>query len=143
MVNQMNPGGFINAAGGVVVLGLTVPAGIGTAAAVTDAGTIMLGQATAVNAAGQVASGYVEIGGVVGADTLNMPTAVWTAMTQAQQESTMMSFIDTALQNGSQVVFTANPALAPAGTGTAFEYGYITQLGYQIVQSGTSWVVVP
>ena len=87
---------------------------------------------------------YVEIGGVVGADVLNMPTAVWGGMTLAQQQAAMSAWVNSAIQAGSQIVFTNNPALAAAGTGLAYEYQYITKtLELQVVASGTSWIVVP
>jgi RHS repeat-associated protein len=86
-------------------------------------------------------SGYVEIGGAVGADALNIPTAVWQSWSVAEQESAMSGFIDSALNRGAQIVFTNDPALAQAGSGLAYEYQYILDLGYKIVQSGTSWIV--
>ena len=89
-------------------------------------------------------NGWVEVGGIVGAKVLNIPNGVWQGMTVAEQQTTMTGFIDTALLSGAQIAFTNNPALAPAGSGLAFEYAYITgKLGLQIVAQGTGWVVVP
>lgn len=151
LINQINPGGFLNA-----FMGASVLAGVSTGAALVEFGeaflqgviganSIMLGSGTSVNAAtGMVLSGYVEIGGIVGAATVNIPTAVWQAMTPQAQDGVMTGFIDTALMQGLQITFANNPALAAVGSGLAFEYNYITQtLGLQIVQEGTSWVVAP
>jgi hypothetical protein len=75
---------------------------------------------------------------------LNLPTAVWQELSLAEQQTVMSDWINAALQKGSQIVFTNNPAMAPAGSGLAYEYGYITNtVGLQIVQSGTSWIVIP
>jgi hypothetical protein len=116
------------------------------AAGATAADAIILGSAGYVDKlTGIMYSGYVQIGGVVGGATLSMTPAQWQALGQEGQNAAMTGFIDAAIQRGAQIVFTMNPSLAAAAgnAGTAFEYNYITQtLGYQIVQEGTSWVVV-
>jgi RHS repeat-associated protein len=86
---------------------------------------------------------WVQIGGVVGGRVLNVPQQIWAALTRPDQQRVMSGWIDSALRQGQQIIFTENPALAPAGSGLAFEYQYILSLGKQIVQSGTSWVVLP
>jgi hypothetical protein len=145
-VNASNPQGLINAFMGYSALaGVTsgyeyIAAAAGFADGANAANAIMLGSAPFVSD-GVVYSGYVEIGGVLGADTLNMPLSQWLALGQNGQQAAMAGFIDQAIANGNQIIFTSNPALAAAGTGTAFEYGYLVDLGYSVVQQGTSWVV--
>lgn len=137
-INADNPQGFID----VFMLGASLSgaalstgflAATATAYEAFDLGasSIMLGP-----------TGYVEIGGSLGANALNMSQAQWEALGQAGQQQTMEGFIDTALAFGKQIIFTINPTTAAVGSGTAFEYQYITSLGYQVVQQGTSWVVV-
>ena len=91
---------------------------------------------------GAVYSGYIDIGGVIGANTVNIPADVWEAMTTVDREAALTGGIQQALNRGAQVAFTVNPANATGWT--LFEYNFITQtLGKQVAQEGTSWVVAP
>jgi RHS repeat-associated protein len=142
-----DPEGFLNA---FMALSVTAGAGVGAglAAAAADgfisAEAIMLGSSTGVDSTtGTVLSGYIEIGGVLNAQTLNIPTAVWNGMSALEQQAEMAGFINAALEGGADIVFSTNPALAAPTSGLAFEYEYITEtLGMQVVQEGTSWVAV-
>ncbi len=150
-VNGLNPGGLLknfmaySAAAGLGAYE-TLNASFAFADGASAAESIMLGPSTAINpTTGLVYSGYVEIGGTLGADTLSMTPAQWVALGTEGQNATMAGFIDGAIQRGAQIVFTSDPSLAAAtgNAGTAFEYNYITQtLGKQVIQKGTSWVVV-
>jgi RHS repeat-associated protein len=148
-INATNPEGFLNA-----FMGYSVLAGVGSglnlveaagafAEGASAADTLLLGPGGYVDpVTGAVYSGYIDIGGVVGANTINIPADVWETMTLAQQQAALTGGIVQALNSGAQVAFTVNPATATGWT--LFEYNYITQdLGYQVVQQGTSWVVVP
>ena len=73
LVNYYNPGGLINAFG-ASMLG-AIQAG-DTLLSVADASWV-IGGAGNVLVLGRYADGYVEIGGVVGANTFSIPTAVW------------------------------------------------------------------
>jgi hypothetical protein len=147
-VNTDNPGGLLNSF--IVLSAATaMPAAdfVGAANAFAEgasaANAIMLGPGTNL-AAGY--SGYVEIGGAVGAATLSMSPAQWESLGTEGQNAAMAGFIDRAIQIGAQIIFTMDPSSAAAAgnAGTAFEYNYITgTLGKQIVQMGTSWVVEP
>jgi uncharacterized protein RhaS with RHS repeats len=130
MINELDPGQFIDIAG--LAMGAAYIAPIGVAAAGGLAGgTMVLGS-----------SGYVEIAGIVGGEALNIPTDVWEALGDTGQKQVMSEWINAAWNSGMQIVFTNNPALAAQNTGLAYEYEVITQkLGLQVVQSGTSWVV--
>ncbi len=139
-INALDPQGFIDN-----FMVLASATGVALAPALVEATTIAA-QAFELGANSIVLGpqGYVEIGGALGANTLSMSTAQWEALGQAGQQQAMEGFIDMALTFGKQIVFTIDPATAAeAGNlGTAFEYDYITSLGYQVVQQGTSWVVV-
>jgi RHS repeat-associated protein len=109
-----------------------------------DAPPTILGSSYALSAEGTLLPGYVQIAGMVGGQALNVPTAVWNSMSLLDQHATMVTWIDGALAADSQIIFTSNPALAAQGSGLLFEYNYITEdLGLEVVQSGTSWVVNP
>jgi hypothetical protein len=115
------------AAGSILIPAMVT--GVGEFAALS--GTAVLGS-----------SGWVEIGGIVGGQVLNIPKDVWSDLSIVQQQGAMSSWMQSALSSGSQIVFTNDPALAEAGSGLAFEYQYILDRGLQVVQSGTSWIVV-
>jgi RHS repeat-associated protein len=147
-VNSNNPGGFINAfaaystwAGVSAGLGL-VQAASAFAEGVSAADTLLLGPGPYAAAGGAVSSGYVQIAGVIGAASINIPPDVWAVMTTGERGAALTGYISSALNLGAQVVFTSDPALATGWT--QFEYNFITQqLGKQVVQMGTSWVVEP
>jgi hypothetical protein len=147
-VNAQNPQGQFNA-----FLAASALAGIslgpqlaafasGFAEGISAADTLLLGSGPYVDAVTGVAySGYIEIGGVVGASTVNIPADVWSAMSLAEQQAALTGGITEALNSGAQVAYTSNPALATGWT--QFEYNFLINSGYKIVQQGTSWVVVP
>ena len=131
MINELDPGQFINIAG--LVMGAAYISPIGVAAGGLAGGTMVLGS-----------NGYVQIAGVVGGEALNIATSVWDELGLPGQQQVMSQWINAAWNSGMQIVFTNNPALAAPNTGLAYEYQHITgTLGLQIVQSGTSWVVAP
>jgi RHS repeat-associated protein len=146
-VNGLNAGGFLNAFmvfSTATGLGAADIVGAANAFAAGEAGAHAIVLGTSTNLAAGT-SGYVEIGGVLGAETLSMTPAQWAALGTEGQEAAMAGFIDGAIQRGAQIIFTSDPSLAAAAgnVGTAFEYSYLTDtLGYNIVQQGTSWVAV-
>ena len=85
-------------------------------------------------------SSWVDVGSIFGR-VLNFTEKNWIALGEAGQKAAMSGFLDEAFQFQSQIIFTADPALAAEGSPLAFEYEYILRNGYKIVQQGTSWVV--
>ena len=146
-VNYYNPGGLVDsfmaysAAAALPSAAMVSVAGA-YAAGATAADSIMLGTTGFVDQlTGLYYSGYVQIGGVVGAATLSMSPSQWLALGDDGQRAAMGGFIDAAIQRGSQIIFTFDPSLAAEGSGTAWEYEYLTNtLGWVIQQEGTSWV---
>ncbi|MGA7238398.1 MAG: RHS repeat-associated core domain-containing protein, partial [Bryobacteraceae bacterium] len=129
---------FITFATQAALSGVFASAQIAELASLSGSSTVILGPGA--SAAG---AGFAEVGGVVGAETLNIPDAVWQALGSAGQKDAMVGLINGALDRGAQIVFSIDPAAAGAGPGVAFEYQYILSLGLKVVQQGTSWVVVP
>ena len=138
-INAMDPGGFINAyaaAMGTAILGGDL------AMAGADAGWLIESSNNAI-LLGRYADGYVNLGGIVGADTFSIPQSVWETMTPAQQLAANQEFLDSAIANGSTIMFSSDPALAPASSGLAWEYDYLVQQGFKVVQDANGgWVAV-
>jgi hypothetical protein len=76
------------------------------------------------------------LGGIVGANVLNMPDSAWAAMSLAQQETAMVNLINQAISDGDVIVFASNPALAAAGSGLAYEWQYLQSLGATLQSAG-------
>jgi RHS repeat-associated protein len=109
--------------------GLLISKALGLAG---SGGTIVLGS-----------KGYVQIGGVVGADTLSFTDAAWAELGEQGQVDAMRTFIREAIKDGKQIVLTNDPAAADAGHYLKIEYRILKdELGFQVVQSGTGWVAV-
>jgi RHS repeat-associated protein len=90
---------------------------------------------------GRYSDGYVEIGRMLGADVFEIPSQVWAELVkQGQEWAFNQAFIDAAINAGKQIIFLSDPTLAAEGTGLATEWAYLEQLGYKLVQEGTSWV---
>jgi hypothetical protein len=86
-VNSNNPSGFLNAfmastaAAGTAGGAAAILSGFGEG--VAGASTILLGQGGFTDAfTGVYYSGYLQVGGVVGATTLNIPSAIWAQLGQ-------------------------------------------------------------
>ena len=148
-VTESNPQGFVNAFMGYSAL---AGAGYGSqliglagvfAEGASAVNTLLLGSGAYVDPiTGLYYSGYISIGGILGASTLNIPEDVWDAMSQFEKGAALTGGITQALIGGAQVVFSIDPETAAGWT--AFEVQFITEtLKLQIVQEGTSWVVVP
>jgi RHS repeat-associated protein len=122
-VNSSDPGGFLNS-----FMGYSALAGATTgmqfvelAGAFADgasaADTLLLGPGGYVDPiTGAVYSGYIDIGGVVGANTVNIPADVWEAMDTGERAAALTGGITQALNSGAQVAFTINPANATGWT---------------------------
>jgi RHS repeat-associated protein len=135
-INQMNPGGFINAIGASMLAAMTA----GNFALVAADGGLLLTSGSNVLMLGS--DNYVNIAGIVGAATSSIPGSVWDNMTTAQQQGALEALIDSALANGSQIIFNLNPLGSEAGPWLQFEANYLLGLGKSIVQnSNGTWIV--
>jgi RHS repeat-associated protein len=139
LINQMNPGGFINAMG--LAMGGAIAAGDMALAAADGAWLIEASNNTIL--LGRYADGYVNLGGIVGANTFSIPQATWETMTAAQQLAANQAFLDAAIANNSTIMFSSNPALASASSGLGWEYQYLVQQGFKVVQDvNGGWIAV-
>jgi RHS repeat-associated protein len=107
--------------------------------------TYFLGEVVGAEAAVAILGpgNWARIGGILGATVLNIPKDVWESWSPLEQQGALTGFIDTLVAKGAQIISTANPYLAPAGSGLAIEADYLRTLGFMFVQSGTSWIAVP
>ncbi len=144
-INGNNPGGLLD---GFMLS--SVMAGSGGSALAAEAfadgiiaaeNLMVLGPKASVDAAGIVMSSWVDVGSIFGAQMMNTSDAAWTALGFAGQRAAMAGFIQQGLNAGAQIIFTADPSLAPQDSGTWFEWQYILDQGYKVVQEGTSWIV--
>ena len=96
----MNPGGLINNFG-MAMVGAFMAGDI--ALGVADASWVIEGGGGAV-VLGRYTDGYIEIGGVVGASTFGIPTAVWQGMTPSEQLWENRVFLQAAIDNDTTII---------------------------------------
>ncbi len=140
LINQFNPGGFINGFISTMVAQLAAGEIAGAVAtgewAVASAGNILIGR---------TADAYVELGGALGATTFSVPSSVWETLDDAARWALNKAFLDAAVANGSGIILgsDARAALADpdlAGSFFVRELNYLMSLGYTISQDGTQMV---
>lgn len=142
LINQYNPGGFIN------VFGASMVAGVGSAilagsatwaladaswALATNGNTIVLGSG----------AGYITVANQLGANALNVPTAEWQQLVQSGQAwAYNQAFLDAAIANGSDIILSTNFAQAQEVGGFFLqEIQYLQSLGY--VPGPGGWSMIP
>ncbi len=134
LINKGGAPAFVNMLGAVTAVATSGLTGgeFYAWAAVGEAGNAIL--------LGRSADGYVELGGVLGADTFSIPDAVWQTMPPAQQWAANQAFLDAAIQRGADIILGSNPASAPVGSFFWREIQYLISQGYEIAADGVTMV---
>jgi len=137
LINEYNPGGFINTFGAAMIAGVGTAVVAGsTATALADANwalatngnTIVLGSFP----------GYLALANQLGANALNIPASEWSEMTPAQQWATNQAFLQAAIANASDIILSTNVAAAQAGTAFYNEIQYLLGQGCTVGPNGWS-----
>jgi RHS repeat-associated protein len=136
-INQMNPGGFINAFGAAMV------AGVGSAVMAGSAATALADASWALATNGNTIvlgsfPGYLALANQLGANALNIPASEWSEMTPAQQWATNQAFLQAAIANASDIILSTNVAAAQAGTAFYNEIQYLLGQGCTVGPNGWS-----
>ena len=113
--------------------------GIGAAAPIVGAQALMAGAGNTI-LLGTFADGYVNLGGVVGALTFSIPSAVWEEMTGTAQWAANQAFLDAAIASNAVIGLGSNAANAIPTSGFWNEIQYLIAQGYQVSSDGTQMI---
>lgn len=135
-MNQMNPGGFINAFVASEIGGVATAIAAGaTATALADASwaVVASGNRIVLGSIGE----YLELGDALGAQVFNIPASVWGAMTAAEQWAANLAFLQAGIANGASFILATNLNDMQEGTFFWKEVQYVLSQGYTISADGT------